>query len=314
MRIIFAGIGDLTQDIILKGIARMPEWGQELDISQPEYRLGGNLGNLARGASALGCDLRLYADIGDDDAGRFVLEQIEGLGLDTEGIATHRGDSTSRTYACVRKDGERFMLTHKGVLDKAGTLAERCDASEAGVVFLSGWCLPPAADAVELATLIREWRAGGKTVAADLLWSDSMWTHKSELLQVLTALDLLFLNRDELFALTGIDSPDRALAELSVMLRLEDGQCRRSAVVKLGKHGAVYLGSGGSCSADTIEVMPLDTVGAGDLFNMGYMFARYQNEYDPARSLAFGCIFASLCISRPADSMPRAEDVEKYLK
>ena len=54
-------VGDLTVDVIIPGLSRIPEWGQEIEVGEPMMRLGGNIGNMAVGASALGCDFKIFS-------------------------------------------------------------------------------------------------------------------------------------------------------------------------------------------------------------------------------------------------------------
>ena len=69
---LIGAIGDLTVDIILNGLSAIPEWGQEAEITGTAKRLGGNVGNMAVGASALHTDFQIIADIGGDENGSFI--------------------------------------------------------------------------------------------------------------------------------------------------------------------------------------------------------------------------------------------------
>ena len=84
-------------------------------------------------------------------------------------------------------------------------------------------------------------------------------------------------------------------------------------IARLGAAGAV------ACFADGIESMPgfavdvVDTTGAGDAFNAGFIAARTVTR-DVSEALRWGNAVAALAVTKPgARSTPTVEDVEALL-
>jgi sugar/nucleoside kinase (ribokinase family) len=107
----------------------------------------------------------------------------------------------------------------------------------------------------------------------------------------------LFLpNLDEARAITGIDQPEPAARVLQMLGPAE-------LVVKCGARGSQGLSADQAYWLPARPVIALDAVGAGDVFNAGFLAARLQG-WDFPTCQAFGSASASLYISRPADRFP----------
>jgi sugar/nucleoside kinase (ribokinase family) len=77
--------------------------------------------------------------------------------------------------------------------------------------------------------------------------------------------DVLFLNEVELAGLSGNSNVTEGLRTVS--------NGRTIVVAKLGKRGCAALAAGRYYSAEAIEVEAIDTTGAGDSFNAGFLHA-----------------------------------------
>jgi sugar/nucleoside kinase (ribokinase family) len=83
--------------------------------------------------------------------------------------------------------------------------------------------------------------------------------------QLLPYIDLLLPNKDELFRITRRSNLDDALTELSSTVPVIAVKCgSEGAVVQSGKHRIRVPG---------VPVRPVDTIGAGDSFNAGFLAA-----------------------------------------
>jgi sugar/nucleoside kinase (ribokinase family) len=94
---------------------------------------------------------------------------------------------------------------------------------------------------------------------------DPSETWAPDLVETLREVDLFFPNEVELRGLTGTDDPAEA------MRHLENGRTR--TVAKLGKGGAATLDGGQLVRVPAFPIEPLDTTGAGDSFNAGFLHA-----------------------------------------
>lgn len=89
------------------------------------------------------------------------------------------------------------------------------------------------------------------------------WEH--DLLDALEETDLFLPNEVELSGATGIGNPAEALRAL------DNGHTR--TVVKLGAAGSATLENGEVLRVPAFAIEPLDTTGAGDSFNAGFLDA-----------------------------------------
>jgi len=309
------GIGDLTVDTLLPLVDRMPDWGQETLIEEPRRRLGGNIGNMAVGAAALKADFVSIGWIGDDEEAVFIKEKLRDLHLSTVGLKTFRGGKTSRTFACIRSDGERLFFTYPGVLNHMESLFHGLELPPGKVVFLSGWCLPPRVSPEVLIEKIKAWQEEDRWVAIDLIWSDACWEVKPEIINVLSHCDTVFLNEDEFSALSGKqDAVDRVMSVQEFQSWCAGWSEKALFVMKRGKKGAYAVRGSEVYAAEALAVEIDHTVGAGDLFNISFIHAFWNLGETILRALEFACAFTGLSIRKNVFSYPSENDVYRILE
>jgi sugar/nucleoside kinase (ribokinase family) len=105
-------------------------------------------------------------------------------------------------------------------------------------------------------------RRRGMTVSLDA-WGGLGWSSPRSLAEVLADADVLFANETEATAMTGEEKVERALDRLA-----EHCDC---VVIKRGSDGALGHAGGQvrAVPADPVEIV--DTTGAGDCFNAGFL-------------------------------------------
>jgi sugar/nucleoside kinase (ribokinase family) len=100
------------------------------------------------------------------------------------------------------------------------------------------------------------------TVSLDA-WGGPGWSSTRSLAEVLAYADVLFANEAEVAAMTGEDEPDRGLERLAA-------HCP-CVVMKRGRLGALGLDEAGMVAVPASPVEVVDTTGAGDSFNAGFL-------------------------------------------
>ncbi len=111
--------GELNADLILSGLPSLPVVGRELIGTDFAMALGSSSAITAARLAALGADDPDYAVdfiglIGNDDIGRFVLEQMRRFGVHTDAVQTVEtptGVTIALTYA-----RDRALLTYPGTI------------------------------------------------------------------------------------------------------------------------------------------------------------------------------------------------------
>jgi sugar/nucleoside kinase (ribokinase family) len=216
--------------------------------------------------------------------------------------------ATSQTFAVVRPDGERLLLTQPGALVRLEQMIAERPLPPADVVFLTGWCQPPRVSARLLVDCLTRWRSEGRQLVFDLSWADTSWKRRDDVLMVLSRTDWALLDEEELVALTGKTDLETAMA----VLRGEISQSPETPVgivVKRGAAGAAIVCRSDISFVRAPTVRTTDTVGAGDLFNAGLLHALYAMRQVPLLAARFATTFASLSLQRKRWNLPSEADV-----
>ena len=103
-------IGDLVMDITI-----VPEGPLRVDDDNPSsitFGGGGQAANFCAWASKLGEPVRLVTRVGDDNAGRMLVAEIEEAGVDV--CAVWAAEPTGAIAVLVGPDGQRTMATQRG--------------------------------------------------------------------------------------------------------------------------------------------------------------------------------------------------------
>jgi sugar/nucleoside kinase (ribokinase family) len=261
-------LGDCNPDLVLTGNAK-PVFGQvETLVDDATLTIGGSGAITAAGAARLGVDSALIATVGDDDLGRLQLAALADAGVDTSRIVVDPQLPTGMSL--ILGDGEdRAILTAAGAItalaaDQVGAapLATADHVHVSSLFLLSN--LRPG-----LPELLRAARAGGATTSVDTNWDPAgSWSDGIE--EVLDEADVLLPNLEEARRLSGETDGEAALWALAERVP--------TVVIKLGADGAIAVERGRSevVRAPSWSVEMLDTTGAGDSFNAGFIAARLE--------------------------------------
>jgi ribokinase len=265
-------VGDVNADLVLRGGDLVPAFGQrEQLVDHAELALGGSGAIVAAGAARLGLRVAIVGCVGDDALGRAMLEALDGV--DVSAIRTV-AEPTGVSVGLARA-GDRAVLTALGALAslRAHDVPDALLA-QARHVHLASPFLQPGLDVAAVAA-----RAAG-TTSLDPGWDPhERWQLAWEDFDVLlpNAQEARRLGRAE-----DIEAAARALAARGPL-----------AVVKLGPEGAVAVGDGEVTRAVAPAAEAVDTTGAGDSFDAGFLAARLAGE-SLADALALGCACGAL--------------------
>ena len=254
-------VGDANPDLLLRGDVR-PRFGQaEQLLTAADLVLGGSAAITAAGCARLGLRTALLAAVGEDVFGRLVREQLDERGV-TLLAADGRGEPTGVTVVLSETD-DRAILTLPGTIPalRPADISDELLASAAHVHVASLFLQP--ALAAGTAGIFARAREIGCTTSLDTNWDPA---EKWEVADILAHTDVFLPNANELLAITGADNTDTAAG-----LLIRNGT---TVVMKDGARGARAWWPGGECAAPGRSVDVVDTTGAGDSFNAGFLAAR----------------------------------------
>jgi sugar/nucleoside kinase (ribokinase family) len=274
--------GELYTDLILSGFDVWPEPGRESFARDFTKEVGGGAAITACGLAKLGLHVQIFGTVGASDS-EWLLGRLRQAGIDLSAIAFHPSEPTAFTVVASTSQ-DRAFLTYAGA-NKALPSALR-QAAESRT-FASARHLhlaypPPLDTALEVVDSIR---AAGCTVSLDVGWHPE-WLDDPRALSLLRHVDLFFPNEAEGFRITAASTPEQALrrfAELDI----------NAVPLKLGPQGAALLWNGEILYGKPARVNPVDTTGAGDCFDAGFLYAWLQGR-SPQQCLDAGNLCGAL--------------------
>ncbi|NRD25123.1 carbohydrate kinase family protein [Frigoribacterium sp. VKM Ac-2836] len=304
-------VGDANLDLVLTGDV-VPRFGQEEQLLESSRLvLGSSAGIVAHGLARLGVETTLVACVGDDDFGRVTTQRLREGHVDTSGVRIVDGAATGLSVI-LSAPHDRSILTDTGAMTsvrgadvRAALDAARAAGRPFGHLHVASWFLLPGL-AAELPALFAEARADGVTISLDTNWDPAgRW---QGLREALPHVDLFLPNREELRAVGAVlgaptgderdggegpavqDDHDHDLAAAATIAALGP-----AVVVKAGRDGGWSLRDGGRPVPHPGLVLDVvDTTGAGDSFDAGYLAAWTTGVDDEAERLRWATTAGSL--------------------
>lgn len=276
-------VGDLNADLILSGDAT-PAYGQvEKLLDDINLTIGSSAAIFACGAARLGLRTAFVGKVGDDTFGHFMVDALRSRGIDTTGVVIDPTIKTGLSVILSRRT-DRAILTYLGSIaalryaDIDPTLFQRARHLHLGSFFLLDALRP------DVPELFKTARASGLTVSMDTNYDPSeQWD--GNLLDALAQVDIFLPNETELLRIVRQNDVQPALDSLSARVPL--------IALKRGADGALAQQGSTIYRAESIPVEVVDTTGAGDSFDAGFIYG-HLNGWDVARSLRLGCICGAL--------------------
>jgi sugar/nucleoside kinase (ribokinase family) len=298
-------IGELNVDIVATGLRSTPEMGTEILAEDCELTLGSASAIFAAGVARLGHSVTFVSQVGRDYFGDFCVDALQQLGVSTRHVARKADEKTGVTMALSGKR-DRALVTHAGAV---ATLTSGC-INEALLkrhdhLHLTSYYLQKALQP-SFADVFRRAKALGLTTSFDPNSDPSnKWSRNID--NVLRYTDVLFVNEREASQLTRASTPKGALKIL--------GRKVRGAVIKRGSRGALAIQDGVTAADAGFKVTAVDTTGAGDSFDAGFVSA-YVREAPLSECLKIGNACGALSATRSGGTagQPTEAELQKFLR
>src|SRR5512143_1495143 len=255
--------GELNVDIILQGYRAFPTPGKEVLVDDFVMVLGSASAICAMGLARLGNPVSFLGKVGDDPWGSYCRDALKGRGIDISRVVRDPSLKTGVTVA-ITSPRDRALVSFLGSInaltpeDLPPEVFAGFDHLHISSFFLQDRLGPGCAGVFARA------RKAGLTTSLDPGFDPSEgWD--GGLRQTLEQVDVFFPNEVELRGLSGSDDPSEGLKRL--------GNGRTLVVAKLGADGAMVLDGSRPIHVPAFKVSPLDTTGAGDSFDSGFLHA-----------------------------------------
>ena len=255
--------GELNLDLILYGLPREMPTERELLATDFRATLGSSSGILAHNFAALGGRVSFSTLIGSDDFGRIALERLSEAGVDVSHTRRHGTISTGITLLLPHGD-RRHTLTFPGTMAELRVADLDFDfLTQSRHFHLSSLYLQRGLHA-GLCDLLYRLKQAGLTLSLDTN-DDPEDRWGAPLAEVLPLVDIFMPNEDEVCRMTNCTDLDSAIRALSTAPPV--------IVVKRGSRGARVYAEGKGTDIAPLSLVTVDTVGAGDSFDAGFLRA-----------------------------------------
>lgn len=300
--------GELNADLVMTGLPSLPVLGRELTGTGFRIALGSSSAIAAARMSALGAPVGFVGLLGDDSLGEFVIHELQRVGVDTTHIQVVPDTTTDVTIALTYAT-DRALLTYCDLMTHfdggaitPGLLAEYAHLHVSS--FFLQTSLQP-----HLPRLFRLAHEMNISTSLDPGWDPrERWMDNPHLKPTLAETDFFFPNESEATALCGGTWNPAVLA----------GQVRSALAIKRGGQGALAVRTSAPHDQIAVPAIPVevvDTTGAGDAFDAGFLYATVILQRGLSDALRFAAACGAQAVTQVggATNAPDAALIETWL-
>ena len=253
--------GEINLDLILYGLPEQMPLERELLANGFCATLGGSSAIVAHNASCLGARVSFTTMLGKDDLGSIALQRLQASGVDITHAMIHRDLTTGVTFLLPHGE-HRHILTYPGTIAELAVSDLNYDfLTQARHFHLSSLYLQRHLHR-GLPDLLSSLKQAGLSISLDTNDDpDDRWGFP--LREILPFVDIFLPNEVEICRMAATSDLDRAIESFAQLVP--------SIVVKRGRHGARVYQGGRATDVAPPKVVTVDTIGAGDSFNAGFL-------------------------------------------
>ena len=298
------GFGALNVDK-LYSVENIASKDEESFIKDETDTPGGSAANTIVGLSRLGCSTSIIGKIAEDEDGDLIEYNLAINGVYSNNLIYSETGSTGKCLGFVDSQGERCLYIDPGVndeirIDEINPLnIMRCK-----IMHYTSFVGDSFKTQIELLDKLND--------QCVLSFDPGMlYVQKGfdELKPILERTNILLINESELRLLcNNSKSSLKKLAIGFLDLGIE------TIVVKQGSKGVFAMNNQEDCEVESYECDVVDTTGAGDSFNSGFLYS-YLKGYDLEKSCRIGNWVASKSIEGfGMEKFPTLKDLEDFFK
>lgn len=289
--------------MIVQGFLTMPQPGQEVHVDHIDTVIGGGAALSSSGLARLGLRTAFYGILGRDLYGDYLHAQLQASGIHTDFIQRDALVGTGISIA-VNVEANRSFITYSGTNANLNLdMPEEQVLRRARHVHLTGYKGSSRHD--EFTRFARKAKSCGASISCDVGWDDTGEWHEG-IVEFLRETDIFFFNETEAFHYSRCHAVPDALEALSAP--------GVQVIVKMGPGGCASLLGGAIVRLPSYPVVVVDTTGAGDAFNAGYLCG-YLNGEAPRACMIRGNACGSLAVTRRGGftAFPDRDTLERFL-
>jgi 5-dehydro-2-deoxygluconokinase len=300
-------------DLIAIGRSSLDLYGQQIggrleDMGSFTKAVGGCPSNIAIGTARLGLRSALITRVGDEQVGRFILEQLAREGVETAGVVTDKARLSALVILGVR-DSHTFPLIfyRDNCADMALCEDDIDDAfiASAGAVVVTGTHFSRPGVAAAQNKAIRIAKANGRKVVFDVDYRPNLWglaghdagesryirsdEVTAHLAPVLAQCDLIVGTEEELHVAGGSEDTLQTIRNIRALSSAVI-VCKRGPMGCVVFPGAIPDDLEDGVRGPGFPVEVYNVLGAGDAFMSGFLRGWLKDE-----ALETCCAYANAC-------------------
>ena len=296
------GFGALNVDK-LYSVESIAGCDEESFIKSETDTPGGSAANTIIGLSRLGCSTSIIGKIAEDEDGDLIEYNLAINGVYSNNLIYSESGATGKCLGFVDTGGERCLYIDPGVNDeiKIGEI-NPLNIMRCKIMHYTSFVGDSFKTQIELLEKLND-----STV---LSFDPGMLYVKKgfdQLKPILERCNILLINESELRLL--FNNNEASLKELAISL-LDFGI--ETVVIKQGSKGVFAMDNSQECFVESYECDVVDTTGAGDSFNSGFLYS-FLKGYDLEKSCKIGNWVASKSIGGfGMEKFPSLKDLEEF--
>lgn len=248
-------VGSLNVDTTLR-IKRMPLPGETLAAEGKSSAAGGKGANQAVSAARSGAQTAFIGEVGKDNSGQMMLDEMKANGIDVAGIRENDQVGTGTASILLDENGQNSILIYGGANQQLSpTDVEAAKDKITAADFVVAQFETPQAATLRAFQLAK---ANGVTTILNPAPAQKIDP------EVLKLTDLIIPNETESAELTGVIITDETSMLISAAKFAQMGV--RNLIITVGAKGAFYCTQDGYSFIPAFKVNAVDMTAAGDTF------------------------------------------------
>jgi sugar/nucleoside kinase (ribokinase family) len=282
-------LGVIVLDALSGPLGEYPVRGVRSQVVTKNVRLmpGGGAANSAGALAKMGLPVGIFARLGDDFAGRFLVEELARSGVETAGICLSKTDTTPFTFVGIHEDGDRtFIHTPGANLTFAPEDLDLDRLLAADFLLYADLWVKPRLDGPPGAAILAEARRRGVVTLLDECYG--LGPSRATMEAMLPHCDYFLPSLDDM----RVIYPGATANEVAAAL-LAAGA--RAVILKMGGEGCLVARGRERVNVPALPTRVVDATGAGDSWDAGFLAGLAHGE-DVVTSARIGNAAASFCI------------------
>ena len=254
-------IGDLNVDVIVSGASQLPVLGHEIPCEDIQTVMGGAASIFACRLAQLGGNVDIFGKVGNDVNGSIVLRNFRSSGVGIDRVKVIDDFKTGITISLTFPENRAFITYVEGIdnltkSDISPELFRGYSHFHVSSIYILRKMLS------SFSWVFSEAKKRGLTTSLDTNADPlNKYEHVDE---ILSHVDIFLPNDKEAKAITEANSVYSALEKLSEKVPV--------VAIKRGEKGAIGRHTNKTVTVKPLHIKPVDTTGAGDSFDAGFIY------------------------------------------